>query len=140
MSTNKNNPRKQLRELYCSETDLVHSDDISAYAEWLETQLSVLRQSLAVQENPEPLYLKPEIENLKVWMSGRSTTGYQRSLAMREFEQLLSYVAELEQLRQPPVIGSFTMQDLMLYYQDKEGLDFTSKVVDVLNCMVNNVP
>jgi hypothetical protein len=47
--------------------------------------------------------MKPEIENLKVWMSGRSTTGYQRALAMREFEQLLSYVAELEQLRQPPV-------------------------------------
>jgi len=82
--------------------------------------------------------MKPEIENLKVWMSGRSTTGYQRALAMREFEQLLSYVNELEQLRQPPVIGSFTMQDLMLYYQDKEGLDFTSKVVDVLNCMVND--
>jgi hypothetical protein len=34
--------------------------------------------------------------------------------------------------------GSFTMQDLMLYYQDKEGLDFASKVVDVLNCMVND--
>lgn len=50
--------------------------------------------------------MKPEIENLKVWMSGRSTTGYQRALAMREFEQLLIYVAELEQLRQPPVMGS----------------------------------
>jgi len=50
--------------------------------------------------------MKPEIENLKVWMSGRSTTGYQRALAMREFEQLLCYVAELEQLRQPPVISS----------------------------------
>jgi hypothetical protein len=50
--------------------------------------------------------MKPEIENLKAWMSGRSTTGYQRALAMREFEQLLSYVTELEQLRQPPVIGS----------------------------------
>ena len=49
--------------------------------------------------------MKPEIENLKVWMSGRSTTGYQRALAMREFEQLLTYVAELEQLRQPPVSG-----------------------------------
>lgn len=45
---------------------------------------------------------------------------------------------EQEQLRIGAVIGSFTMQDLMLYYQDKEGLDFTSKVVDVLNCMVNN--
>ena len=50
--------------------------------------------------------MKPEIENLKVWMSGRSTTGYQRALAMREFEQLLSYVNELEQLRQPPVISA----------------------------------
>lgn len=49
--------------------------------------------------------MKPEIENLKVWMSGRSTTGYQRALAMREFEQLLTYVSELEQLRQPPVSG-----------------------------------
>ena len=50
--------------------------------------------------------MKPEIENLKVWMSGKSTTGYQRALAMREFEQLLTYVSELEQLRQPLVIGS----------------------------------
>lgn len=48
--------------------------------------------------------MKPEIENLKVWMSGKSTTGYQRALAMREFEQLLTYVAELEQLRQYNVV------------------------------------
>ena len=39
-------------------------------------------------------------------MSGRSTTGYQRALAMREFEQLLSYVNELEQLSQPLVMRS----------------------------------
>ena len=50
--------------------------------------------------------MKPEIENLKVWMSGKSTTGYQRALAMRELEQLLTYVAKLYQLRQPPVIKS----------------------------------
>ena len=50
--------------------------------------------------------MKPDIENLKVWISGRSTTGYQRALGMREFEKLLDYVAELEQLRQPPVISS----------------------------------
>lgn len=61
--------------------------------------------------------MKPEIENLKVWMSGRSTTGYQRALAMREFEQLLTYVAELEQLRQPPVSGSLPKS---CYYQCKE--------------------
>ena len=50
--------------------------------------------------------MKPKIENLKVWMIGRSTTGYQRALAMRELEQLLTYVSKLYQLRQPPVIGS----------------------------------
>ncbi len=49
--------------------------------------------------------MKPDIENLKVWMSGRSTTGYQRALGMREFEKLLEYVAELEQLRQHYVSG-----------------------------------
>ena len=56
--------------------------------------------------------MKPEIENLKVWMSGKSTTGYQRALAMREFEQLLTYVAELEQLRQPPVSGQLLLKKL----------------------------
>lgn len=50
--------------------------------------------------------MKPDIENLKVWMSGRSTTGYQRALGVREFEKLLEYVAELEQLRQPLVMRS----------------------------------
>ena len=50
--------------------------------------------------------MKPEIENLKAWIYGKSTTGYQRALGMREFEQLLSYVNELEQLRQPPVMSS----------------------------------
>ena len=55
---------------------------------------------------PDEIYMKPDIENLKAWMSGKSTTGYQRALAMREFEQLLTYVSELEQLRQPPVSGS----------------------------------
>jgi hypothetical protein len=50
--------------------------------------------------------MKPEIENLKVWISGKITTEYQRALAMREFEQLLSYIEELEQLSQPLVISS----------------------------------
>jgi hypothetical protein len=58
--------------------------------------------------------MKPEIENLKVWMSGRSTTGYQRALGMREFEQLLSYVNELEQLRQPRVSGALPLLDNIL--------------------------
>lgn len=63
--------------------------------------------------------MKPEIENLKTWMSGRSTTGYQRALAMREFEQLLSYVNELEQLHQPLVSGSLPSREDAY----KEGLN-----------------
>ena len=55
--------------------------------------------------------MKPEIENLKAWIYGESTTGYQRALGMREFEQLLSYVNELEQLRQPPVSGALPSID-----------------------------
>lgn len=51
--------------------------------------------------------MKPEIENLKAWIYGKSTTGYQRALGMREFEQLLSYVSELEQLRQPLVSSMY---------------------------------
>lgn len=47
--------------------------------------------------------MRPEIENLKVWMSGRNTTGYQRALAMIEFEKLLSYIKELEKHYQPPI-------------------------------------
>ena len=41
-----------------------------------------------------------------------------------------------EQLRKHDVIGSFSMQDLMLYYQDAENFDFTSKAIEVLNSMV----
>ncbi len=43
-----------------------------------------------------------------------------------------------EVLRKHAVIGSFSMQDLMLYYQDTENFDFTSKAIDVLNSMVND--
>jgi len=43
-----------------------------------------------------------------------------------------------EQLRKHAVIGSFSMQDLMLYYQDAENFDFTSKAIEVLNSMVND--
>lgn len=50
--------------------------------------------------------MRPEIENLKAWIYGKSTTGYQRALGMREFEKLLEYVAGLEQLHQPLVIGA----------------------------------
>ena len=65
--------------------------------------------------------MKPEIENLKVWMSGRSTTGYQRALAMREFEQLLTYVAELEQLRQPPVSGQVCKHKHIMHINSEIG-------------------
>ena len=42
--------------------------------------------------------MKPEIGNLEVWIYGKSITDYQKALGMKEFEQLLSYVNELEKL------------------------------------------
>jgi hypothetical protein len=68
----------------------------------------------------------------------QSKTAYPESVSVQQALLQVWNEAEQEQLRIGAVIGSFTMQDLMLYYQDKEGLDFTSKVVDVLNCMVND--
>jgi len=65
-------------------------------------------------------------------------TAYPESVSVQQALLKVWNETEQEQLRIGAVIGSFTMQDLMLYYQDKEGLDFTSKVVDVLNCMVND--
>jgi len=50
--------------------------------------------------------MRPEIENLKAWIYGKSTTGYQRALGIREFEKLLEYIVELEQLREQHVIGA----------------------------------
>lgn len=46
--------------------------------------------------------------------------------------------AVTESLRKHDIISSFSMQDLMLYYQDAENFDFTSKVIEVLNSMVND--
>jgi len=65
-------------------------------------------------------------------------SAYPESVSVQQALLKVWNETEQEQLRIGAVIGSFTMQDLMLYYQDKEGLDFTSKVVDVLNCMVND--
>ena len=70
--------------------------------------------------------MKPEIENLKAWIYGKSTTGYQRALGMREFEQLLSYVNELEQLRQPLVSGMLKCVSCE-NTSKKEGLDCYGK-------------
>ena len=46
--------------------------------------------------------------------------------------------AVTEALRKHAVIGSFSMHDLMLYYQDAENFYFNSKAIDVLNSMVND--
>jgi hypothetical protein len=68
MGANENNPRVRLRELYSSETGGIYRD-FSDYAEWLETQLAVLKQSLSVHECTEPLYLKYEIKKrLRIYM------------------------------------------------------------------------
>lgn len=44
--------------------------------------------------------------------------------------------AVTEALSKHAVIDSFSMHDLMLYYQDSENFDFTSKAIEVLNSMV----
>lgn len=80
--------------------------------------------------------MKPEIENLKVWMSGKSTTGYQRALAMREFEQLLTYVAELEQLRQPPVSGR---SELLFAFIAEIKSEFADQNLDYLDFIADRV-
>ena len=52
-------------------------------------------------------------------------------------EEIHRLLAENESLRQKNVNGSISMQDLMLYYQDTDGFDFTSKAIDVLRSMGN---
>ena len=40
-----------------------------------------------------------EIENLKAQMRGEKLNGYEKGLALDEFEKLVSYVEALERLR-----------------------------------------
>jgi shikimate kinase len=42
--------------------------------------------------------MKPNIENLKALVYKRDVTKYQAALGMREFERLLDYINEIEQL------------------------------------------
>jgi len=105
MGTNEINPRKLLRELYCSETDLVHSDDISAYAEWLETQLAALKQSLAVQENPDPIYLKHEIKKrLRIYMDNANGDGAWKSYVGSQLEEDVAHFIVTQSLCLPVFI------------------------------------
>lgn len=54
-----------------------------------------------------------------------------------KFPEMLNRI-EIEALRIHDVIGSFTMQELMVFYTLKNnGFDFNSKAIDVLNSMVN---
>ena len=50
--------------------------------------------------------MKIEIENLKAQMTGRKLNIYQKADALIEFNKLLDYVDELEQLTIPVVIES----------------------------------
>jgi len=81
------------------------------------------------------------MEETELWELLVSLSANEISLE-EAHDRILRLVNVVEQSEQFACLGalsgSFTMQDLMLYYQDKEGLDFTSKVVDVLNCMVND--
>ncbi len=49
--------------------------------------------------------MKIEIENLKAQMQGRKLNIYQKADALIEFNKLLDYVEELEQLTIPAVVG-----------------------------------
>jgi hypothetical protein len=48
--------------------------------------------------------MKIDIENLKAQMTGRELNIYQIAKALREFNKLLDYVNELEQLTIPVVV------------------------------------
>lgn len=50
--------------------------------------------------------MKIQIENLKAQMQGRKLNIYQRADALTEFNKLLDYVEELEQLTIPDVVKS----------------------------------
>jgi hypothetical protein len=49
--------------------------------------------------------MKIQIENLKSQMQGRDLNIYQKADALIEFNKLLDYVEELEQLTIPAVVG-----------------------------------
>lgn len=49
--------------------------------------------------------MKIQIENLKAQMMGRELNIYQKANALIEFNKLLDYVKELEQLTIPAVVG-----------------------------------
>ena len=49
--------------------------------------------------------MKIDIENLKAQMTGRELNIYQKADALIEFNKLLDYVNELEQLTIPVVVG-----------------------------------
>jgi hypothetical protein len=56
--------------------------------------------------NENIIELKIQIENLKAKMTGRELNIYQKSDALIEFNKLLDYVNELEQLTIPVVVST----------------------------------
>lgn len=54
--------------------------------------------------NENLIEMKIQIENLKAQMQGRKLNIYQKADALIEFNKLLDYVEELEQLTIPAVI------------------------------------
>lgn len=55
--------------------------------------------------NENLIEMKIQIENLKAQMQGRKLNIYQKADALIEFNKLLDYVEELEQLTIPAVVG-----------------------------------
>jgi len=75
--------------------------------------------------------MKIDIENLKAQMTGRELNIYQKADALIEFNKLLDYVNELEQLTIPVVVGSYSQEEIEAAYD--KGLE------DGYACMPSNL-
>ena len=75
--------------------------------------------------------MKIDIENLKAQMTGRELNIYQKADALIEFNKLLDYVNELEQLTIPVVVGSYSQEEIEVAYD--KGLK------DGYACMPSNL-
>ena len=75
--------------------------------------------------------MKIDVENLKAQMTGRELNIYQKADALIEFNKLLDYVNELEQLTIPVVVGSYSQEEIEVAYN--KGLE------DGYACMPSNL-
>ena len=64
---------------------------------------------------------KPETQNLTAWITGRNLNVFQKADAVIEYNKLLDYVSELEQLLIQPVSQqSELLKDFQEHYQSNK--------------------